>query len=133
MNASVAMTPLGSALRAWRDPLASARAADVAAVLIACPVVVHVARRDLALLKQPICLLLLFGLSVTEPFGGTAVERGFTRYRPGQNCWCCRFTLISSHVFDFHEGWMYVLGVGIAGGTLLRQGARDAAPENSAR
>jgi hypothetical protein len=49
MNASVAMTPLGSALRAWRDPLASARAADVAAVLIACPVVVHVARRDLRL------------------------------------------------------------------------------------
>ena len=107
MNASVAMTPLGSAL-------ASARAADVAAVLIACPVVVHVARRDLALLKQPICLLLLFALSVTEPFGGTAVERGFTRYRPGQNCWCCRFTLISSHVFDFHEGWMYVLA-GVAG------------------
>jgi hypothetical protein len=42
-------------------------------------------------------------------------------------------SLFNSHIFDFHEGWMYVLGVGVAGGTLLRQGARDAAPENSAR
>jgi O-antigen ligase len=43
-------------------------------------------------------------------------------------------SLFNSHIFDFHEGWMYVLGVGIAGGTLLRrgspveQGSRDAAP-----
>ena len=28
-------------------------------------------------------------------------------------------SLFNSHLFDFHEGWMYVLGVGIAGGTLL--------------
>jgi O-antigen ligase len=34
-------------------------------------------------------------------------------------------SLFNSHIFDFHEGWMYVLGVGIAGGTLLRQGLRD--------
>jgi O-antigen ligase len=30
-------------------------------------------------------------------------------------------SLFNSHISDFHEGWMYVLGVGIAGGMLLRQ------------
>jgi hypothetical protein len=29
-------------------------------------------------------------------------------------------SLFNSHLFDFHEGWMYVLGVGVAGGMLLR-------------
>ena len=28
-------------------------------------------------------------------------------------------SLFNSHLFDFHEGWMYVLGVGVAGGTVL--------------
>ena len=28
-------------------------------------------------------------------------------------------SLFNSHIFDFHEGWMYVLGVGIAGGMVL--------------
>jgi len=28
-------------------------------------------------------------------------------------------SLLNSHLFDFHEGWMYVLGVGVAGGMLL--------------
>jgi hypothetical protein len=28
-------------------------------------------------------------------------------------------SLFNSHLFDFHEGWMYVLGVGIAGGMTL--------------
>ena len=28
-------------------------------------------------------------------------------------------SLFNSHIFDFHEGWMYVLGVGIAGGVAL--------------
>jgi O-antigen ligase len=32
-------------------------------------------------------------------------------------------SLFNSHLFDFHEGWMYVLGVGIAGGMTL--GARS--------
>jgi O-antigen ligase len=36
-------------------------------------------------------------------------------------------SLFNSHLFDFHEGWMYVLGVGIAGGMTLRA-RRDAAP-----
>ena len=36
-------------------------------------------------------------------------------------------SLFNSHLFDFHEGWMYVLGVGVAGGMVL--GARrDNAP-----
>lgn len=29
-------------------------------------------------------------------------------------------SLFNSHLFDFHEGWMYVLGVGVAGGAALR-------------
>ena len=28
-------------------------------------------------------------------------------------------SLFNSHIFDFHEGWMYVLGVGIAGGMTM--------------
>jgi O-antigen ligase len=30
-------------------------------------------------------------------------------------------SLFNSHLFDFHEGWMYVLGAGIAGGMTLRK------------
>jgi O-antigen ligase len=43
-------------------------------------------------------------------------------------------SLFNSHIFDFHEGWMYVVGVGIAGGMVLRKGSREAASgsENSA-
>ncbi|QOZ27189.1 O-antigen ligase [Bradyrhizobium sp. CCBAU 51753] len=29
-------------------------------------------------------------------------------------------SLFNSHIFDFHEGWMYVLGVGVAGGIALK-------------
>jgi O-antigen ligase len=36
-------------------------------------------------------------------------------------------SLFNSHLFDFHEGWMYVLGVGVAGGMTLRA-RRHAAP-----
>jgi O-antigen ligase len=36
-------------------------------------------------------------------------------------------SLFNSHISDFHEGWMYVLGVGIAGGTLLRIATPEAA------
>ncbi len=32
-------------------------------------------------------------------------------------------SLFNSHIFDFHAGWMYVLGVGVAGGMLMKQGA----------
>jgi hypothetical protein len=32
-------------------------------------------------------------------------------------------SLFNSHLFDFHEGWMYVLGVGVAGGMVLKQKA----------
>jgi O-antigen ligase len=38
-------------------------------------------------------------------------------------------SLFNSHLFDFHEGWMYVLGVGIAGGMVLR--ARSDTAESS--
>jgi O-antigen ligase len=33
-------------------------------------------------------------------------------------------SLFNSHLFDFHEGWMYVLGVGVAGGMALAQRSR---------
>jgi O-antigen ligase len=36
-------------------------------------------------------------------------------------------SLFNSHLFDFTEGWLYVFGVGVAGGTVLRQ--RDPAPD----
>jgi O-antigen ligase len=36
-------------------------------------------------------------------------------------------SLFNSHISDFHEGWMYVVGVGVAGGMALRAGARKAA------
>jgi hypothetical protein len=29
-------------------------------------------------------------------------------------------SLFNSHVFDFQEGWIYVLGVGVAGGMAVR-------------
>ena len=38
-------------------------------------------------------------------------------------------SLFNSHLFDFHEGWMYVLGVGIAGGMVLH--ARSEVTESS--
>ncbi len=41
-------------------------------------------------------------------------------------------SLFNSHLFDFTQGWVYVIGVGIAGGMVLKQeaakGSSDAAP-----
>jgi O-antigen ligase len=34
-------------------------------------------------------------------------------------------SLFNSHLFDFHEGWMYVLGVGVAGAMVLREKRGD--------
>lgn len=36
-------------------------------------------------------------------------------------------SLFNSHIFDFHAGWMYVVGIGVAGGMLLKMSARPAA------
>lgn len=38
-------------------------------------------------------------------------------------------SLFNSHIFDFHEGWMYVLGVGVAGGMTLHARTADKAGE----
>jgi O-antigen ligase len=38
-------------------------------------------------------------------------------------------SLFNSHLFDFHEGWMYVLGVGVAAGMVLRTKSAAAAGE----
>ena len=35
-------------------------------------------------------------------------------------------SLFNSHLFDFHEGWMYVLGVGVAGGMALKKNSCEA-------
>jgi hypothetical protein len=35
-------------------------------------------------------------------------------------------SLFNSHLFDFHEGWMYVLGVGVAGGMMLCERRHEA-------
>lgn len=35
-------------------------------------------------------------------------------------------SLFNSHLFDFTEGWLYVLAVGVAGGIVLRGGAKSA-------
>ncbi len=40
-------------------------------------------------------------------------------------------SLFNSHIFDFHEGWMYVLGVGVAGGMVLQARSRGVAGEPS--
>ena len=40
-------------------------------------------------------------------------------------------SLFNSHLFDFTSGWLYVFGVGVAGGMVLRQ--RDRASTSSAR
>jgi hypothetical protein len=38
-------------------------------------------------------------------------------------------SLLNSHLFDFHEGWLYVIGVGVAGGMLTsREGAKSSEP-----
>lgn len=37
-------------------------------------------------------------------------------------------SLFNSHLFDFHEGWMYVLGVGVAGGVVLKASGTAQAP-----
>ena len=43
-------------------------------------------------------------------------------------------SVLNSHLFDFTEGWIYVLGVGVAGGMVLaeRLNPRAAAPAGSA-
>lgn len=41
-------------------------------------------------------------------------------------------SLFNSHLFDFHEGWMYVLGVGVAGGMILRARDKRAGEDGSA-
>ena len=39
-------------------------------------------------------------------------------------------SLLNSHLFDFHEGWMYVLGVGVAGGMVARYRKMIALPHS---
>jgi len=44
-------------------------------------------------------------------------------------------SLFNSHIFDFTAGWMYVLGVGIAGGMVPKTGSREptSGPRNSVK
>ena len=41
--------------------------------------------------------------------------------RAGRRCTELVGSLFNSFLFDFTEGWLYVLGVGVAGGMVLRQ------------
>ena len=36
-------------------------------------------------------------------------------------------SLFNSHLFDFVQGWVYVLGVGVAGGMVLKRRMTEAA------
>ncbi len=36
-------------------------------------------------------------------------------------------SLLNSHLFDFHEGWIYVLAVGVAGGMAMRESGTQSA------
>jgi len=36
-------------------------------------------------------------------------------------------SMFNSHLFDFAHGWLYVIGVGVAGGAVLKDAARNAA------
>jgi O-antigen ligase len=53
-------------------------------------------------------------------------------FGPGLNAWIGMIivtqnvvsSLFNSHLFDFTQGWLYVFGVGVAGGTALRERAR---------
>lgn len=38
-------------------------------------------------------------------------------------------SLFNSHLFDFHEGWMYVLGIGVAGGAMLKSAREPSVKE----
>ncbi len=49
-------------------------------------------------------LALFFGRSFAAWVGLVVVAQNFVS------------SLVNSHLFDFHEGWIYVLGVGVAGG-----------------
>ena len=40
-------------------------------------------------------------------------------------------SLFNSHLFDFHEGWMYVLGVGVAGGMILQAKIKSGSPDRT--
>ena len=40
-------------------------------------------------------------------------------------------SLFNSHLFDFNEGWMYVLGVGVAGGMTLKAKLGEAAKQQA--
>jgi O-antigen ligase len=40
-------------------------------------------------------------------------------------------SLFNSHLFDFTQGWLYIFGVGVAGGTALRERARRSGSHES--
>ena len=58
-------------------------------------------------------LMLFRGDSLTNWIGLLVVVQNFLT------------SIFNSHIFDFHEGWMYVLGVGIAGGMVLKSKAAE--------
>jgi hypothetical protein len=69
-----------------------------------------------------ICHLLLFrGSSLAHWIGLLVVSQNIMT------------SLFNSHLFDFHEGWMYVLGVGVAGGMVLSSKPSDRHQQGACR
>jgi hypothetical protein len=42
-------------------------------------------------------------------------------------------SLFNSHLFDFTQGWLYVFGVGVVGGVVLREQSTAAAASPMAK
>jgi len=40
---------------------------------------------------------------------------------------------VNSHLFDFSQGWLYVFGVGVAGGTVLKHNVENALDQKASR
>ena len=52
----------------------------------------------------------------------------------GSWSWCYNVvsSMFNSHLFDFSQGWLYVFGVGVTGGVVLRAGLETATAESKA-
>jgi hypothetical protein len=135
MNAGASTSPVGAALPIWRGPAAWMRTADIVAVLIALALpwstslvaifvvawIIVVAptldRKDFARsLQQPACMLPIafFALSVIGTLWSDAPwSARLYAISPAAKLLVLPLlvsSLFNSHLFDFHEGWTYVLG-----------------------
>jgi len=64
------------------------------------------------------------GLRISCYFEAVALAHGSAPVIVVDNVVC---STVHSHLFDFNNGWLYVLGVGVLGGTVLQESARTPA------